>query len=792
MPNHHGRKSSSSFASQSSTASSQRVHNNTSKISTQSPLELTTIIMGSDDSSFDSFRPTIDFHDNLLEDDIDESGRHCLYAKEILSTPNTEPTVDTYGSESCRTFSYLGQSIISPNSPLRIDETLSETRAGSQDYQEHSRCSFLPYRGQFKSIRRSAPAPGPPPKVLQEGEAESIFDGLLSKNFCLEYSFPYLSSKRGAAAEPKTQVCDSHNKTVSSYSSAASYHSNSNKLLTSRYSESALFVPNVDSYHDVIEDMKNEYDEEEDEDDDEDVILVREQFVREFAGEVSSQQYPSIELSLQDTSLEENLDESTEFIPKTLFPDTPREQANAPESYGTKSTQQRNHQHTRVVETQITESPDLFPYLGRTVSGAEDDLFPCISMSTASKGPLQLSSSSSQLMDVSSQKVVPPAPADAPFDEVVEKETPTTTCSSVLATRPPSADSTNDLNRPSAFSRIADSTTSPFPSNGDNTTSPLPTNVFALQDHAMGGSYCRDTIDEAYVILPGQPGARKDKHTTRRPIFGLPDDGDAQPIPPFHEQVKGLGMDASSVRSEWTLPSQYVAKNRAGQKLIEQLHEQVQYCLKRYGRESLRTGQACLQLGTAYLEHTDDTAVALRYLTKAHDIFEHKPVARAQALENMSLVVCIQGRDDPSQLSRAFVLLQETFLLRQEHLGKLHVDTVNTLNQLAKLNRQAGDLQESKRLHSQVWLARKLIFGEMHPSCAVTAHDLANVLISLKEWAEAKRFYQIALSIYEHMHLPTRNPAFAKLIKDLKHIDRTRKGMLVKNARIRSRSSRTR
>ena len=208
---------------------------------------------------------------------------------------------------------------------------------------------------------------------------------------------------------------------------------------------------------------------------------------------------------------------------------------------------------------------------------------------------------------------------------------------------------------------------------------------------------------------------------------------------------------------------------------LDQLHDHVKRCMDAHGSGSTRTGQACLQLGTAYLDAGIKLSLAQQFLVHAYRTFEDKPVARALVLEKMSHVASIQANEDASMLPQVYNLLLESFRLRQDHLGKLHVDTVNTLNQLARFHRRSGNLDESRRLQTQVYYARKQIFGSRHPSCAVAAHDLANVLAQLRQNKDAETLYRMALAIYERMHVPMENPAVSRLIKDFQQLERNNK-----------------
>ncbi|GKY90425.1 hypothetical protein MPSEU_000016300 [Mayamaea pseudoterrestris] len=201
------------------------------------------------------------------------------------------------------------------------------------------------------------------------------------------------------------------------------------------------------------------------------------------------------------------------------------------------------------------------------------------------------------------------------------------------------------------------------------------------------------------------------------------------------------------------------------------LHDHVDQCIRSFGAESVPTGQAYLQLGAAYLENGQDLPAALRAFARAHRSFVRKPVARALALEKISQVASLQAKGDASYLSQVHNLLREAVRLRQVHLGGLHADTVNTMNQLARYHRKSGDLQESRKLQGQVYRARRQIYGSLHPSCAVAAHDYANILVELNHLDEAKTFYGVALNIYENMQVPLENPTVSRLIKDIRRME---------------------
>jgi hypothetical protein len=135
-----------------------------------------------------------------------------------------------------------------------------------------------------------------------------------------------------------------------------------------------------------------------------------------------------------------------------------------------------------------------------------------------------------------------------------------------------------------------------------------------------------------------------------------------------------------------------------------------------------------------------------------------------------------------SLLGRSYTVHLEAFRLRCLHLGPHHVDAVASLNMIAKLHALNNDWPEAQRCLWQVYWARARAFGELHPSCAVSAHDVANVFCHLGLWDDASNFYSVASHAYDTLELPATNPAVRKLRRDMERLERLQQRQVYNDA----------
>jgi tetratricopeptide (TPR) repeat protein len=194
-------------------------------------------------------------------------------------------------------------------------------------------------------------------------------------------------------------------------------------------------------------------------------------------------------------------------------------------------------------------------------------------------------------------------------------------------------------------------------------------------------------------------------------------------------------------------------------------------CLAECGIDNLETADAYMELGLAELQ-IGDYAAAKSSFELAYCTFRRfrKHVAVAKALDCLGVT---NSRCGAAYLAKALELLQEAFQIRRQELGVWHVDTVDTMNRIAKVHALANNFPEARRCYWEVFWVRKGIFGAQHPGVAVAAHDLANAFVKLGSLEDGSNFYQIAMEIFDRMELPSGNPAVSKLLRDMKQLEET-------------------
>ncbi len=125
---------------------------------------------------------------------------------------------------------------------------------------------------------------------------------------------------------------------------------------------------------------------------------------------------------------------------------------------------------------------------------------------------------------------------------------------------------------------------------------------------------------------------------------------------------------------------------------------------------------------------------------------------------------------------KATCCFQESFFIRQRELGKQHVDTIDSLNHLGSSLLHSGDSRGAQKCFREVFWARKSIFGAAHPGVALASHDLANVLVTLGNYNEAKKFYLTAWVIYHKLPLHKNHPSIIRLVQDIENLKEMKRG----------------
>ena len=196
--------------------------------------------------------------------------------------------------------------------------------------------------------------------------------------------------------------------------------------------------------------------------------------------------------------------------------------------------------------------------------------------------------------------------------------------------------------------------------------------------------------------------------------------------------------------------------------------------IKHYGGAiHLRVAEGLMLLGNAHL-NCEEFNDALKVYRSAVRIFRnlrgdsHLTVARS--LDKVGLVCCRMR--DSEHLTLAQHALSEAFTIRFEVLGPIHVDTVDTLNNMAGVHWYRGEYKQARDAYWEVYAIRQVLFGSRHPSVAVTAHALGSVHLNLSQVQDAARYYKRAMDIYKAMRLSTEHPTVKRLVRDMTSLAR--------------------
>ena len=132
------------------------------------------------------------------------------------------------------------------------------------------------------------------------------------------------------------------------------------------------------------------------------------------------------------------------------------------------------------------------------------------------------------------------------------------------------------------------------------------------------------------------------------------------------------------------------------------------------------------------------------------------------ALGLNQLGVAIAASD--TDLSLALSTLQECFDIRNRLLGPNHVDTVDTLSNMADVRCSLKEYEAAYNTYLAVLRSREWLFGRIHLSVAATALSIANVLelIHGEDSIESQEYYAVVIEIYQIFRMPCPPEVVAK------------------------------
>jgi serine/threonine protein kinase/tetratricopeptide (TPR) repeat protein len=129
--------------------------------------------------------------------------------------------------------------------------------------------------------------------------------------------------------------------------------------------------------------------------------------------------------------------------------------------------------------------------------------------------------------------------------------------------------------------------------------------------------------------------------------------------------------------------------------------------------------------------------------------------AVAASLNQLANVPGEQG-----QLAEAEAMHKEALALRIDLRGDLHAEVAGSLNDLALVLRQRGKLAEAESTHRQALAMQRQLLGDGHPDVAVSLHNLGSVLQEQGKLDEAATLHREALDIHRN-HLGGEHPDVA-------------------------------
>lgn len=197
----------------------------------------------------------------------------------------------------------------------------------------------------------------------------------------------------------------------------------------------------------------------------------------------------------------------------------------------------------------------------------------------------------------------------------------------------------------------------------------------------------------------------------------------------------------------------------------------------KYGQESVETARQLNNLGSALLrckEYSEAFTVYKRMVGILRRNFDQESLVFARGLDKVGLAA--SKCPSPENLELALLALNEALHLRISQIGPHHCDTVDTLNNIAGIFLHMKEWSKAKDAYVDVLTVRAAIFGNNHPSVAVTAQTLGKVCSHLSDFDASMEYFELALSIYrgEPMMLRDSHPLISKTIRN---IDRTERLM---------------
>jgi tetratricopeptide (TPR) repeat protein len=145
------------------------------------------------------------------------------------------------------------------------------------------------------------------------------------------------------------------------------------------------------------------------------------------------------------------------------------------------------------------------------------------------------------------------------------------------------------------------------------------------------------------------------------------------------------------------------------------------------------------------------------------------------SINNLALVLRNMG-----ELTQARHLHEQVLQLQRRVLGEKHRSTLTSMNNLALVLRDLGELTQARHLHEQELEACRRVLGEEHPETLTSMSNLASLLRDMGELAQARHLHEQALQLQrrvrgeEHPETLTSMNNLANLLGDMGELTQAR------------------
>jgi tetratricopeptide (TPR) repeat protein len=133
-----------------------------------------------------------------------------------------------------------------------------------------------------------------------------------------------------------------------------------------------------------------------------------------------------------------------------------------------------------------------------------------------------------------------------------------------------------------------------------------------------------------------------------------------------------------------------------------------------------------------------------RALTIRQKVFGPEDLHTAQSLNSLAILLQDQG-----DLAGARPIFERTLAIKEKELGPQHPDTAASLNDLARLLQSQGDLARARPLFERALEIKEKTLGSEHLDTAVSLNNLANLLVEQGDLVHARPLLERASTIYE-------------------------------------------